>query len=629
MATYLLTLSLGPVQSLIQAARRTRDLWCGSWLLSEAARAAALALHQAGCTLVFPCPEDPDRDLQPQDAPQDDPKALANISNILRAQVEAEPERVAALCAKAKEAARNRLASLCVKARDDVKGLPFHLDLWETQRWDILETYAAWTPVDGGGDYAGASKRLGGLLAARKATRDFLPAASEPDGRPGYGIPKSSLDAARESVIDLDRKGREAPRYRTALRKLGLGTGEQLDALGVAKRRAGDPEQFTAYCRVAAEPWVQTLTEDQRQRLHAAYEPLVACELATRVRGNQGAYRDLPYDAQLVYDFRLANALAARDATDEDKTALRRLEQVLKAIHREKGAQGRPIGKPVPYGVVLKADGDRMGKLLSQAKEAADSRRISQSLHAFASQVRGIVRQHWGHAIYSGGDDVLALVPLNRAVECADALRRAFADAMADSAQALGLAASERPTLSVGLGVGHVMEPLGGLRVRADSAERAAKGNERPLAEQRNALAIVLGIRSGAEIQWRAQWDDKAAFAALARFTQAYREAQLPSRAAYDLRDISRRLAWLDDWIKDAGGDPKTRAATARGMRTSEVARMLDRARTDGGAGAVPKDLKALIVERAGVESLGSLADALIIARWLSARTAAELGDRP
>ena len=64
MERFLVTLSLGPVQSLIGAARRTRDLWCGSWLLSEAARAAARILHQRqpGC-LIFPCPEDPDTDL--------------------------------------------------------------------------------------------------------------------------------------------------------------------------------------------------------------------------------------------------------------------------------------------------------------------------------------------------------------------------------------------------------------------------------------------------------------------------------------------------------------------------------------------------------------------------------------
>lgn len=628
MATYLLTLSLGPVQSLIEAARRTRDLWCGSWLLSEAARAAALALHGAGCTLIFPCPENPERDLQPQDMPQADPKALANISNILRAQVKAEPEQMGALCVQAREAARGRLADLCARAREEVKGLPFHQDLWETQRWDILETYAAWTLIERG-DYAGASKRLGGLLAARKATRDFLPAAVEPDGRPGYGIPKSSLDAARESVIDLDRKGREAPRYRTALRKLGLGTGEQLDALGVAKRRAGDPEQFTAYCRVAVEPWLQTLTEEQRQRLRAAYEPLVACELATRVRGNQSIYAGLPYDAHLVYDFRLANALAARDSTVEDQSALRRLEGVLKALHKEKGTEGRPVGKPVPYAVVLKADGDRMGKLLSQAKAASESQRISQCLHDFASEVRGIARQHQGHAIYSGGDDVLALLPLASAVACADALRRAFAAAMADSARALGLPKSEWSTLSAGIGIGHVMEPLGSLRARADAAERAAKGNEHPPTKQRNALAIVLGIRSGADISWRANWDDQDAFDSLNRFIRAYQTAQLPSRVAYDLRTIGRRLAWLGDWEREAGADREERAATAKGMRASEVTRMLERARTDGGSGTIPKDLKDLILERATCEPIERLADTLIIARWLSARTTAELGERP
>ena len=43
---YLLALSLGPVQEFIAAARKTRDLWFGSELLSGAARAAALSLHQ-------------------------------------------------------------------------------------------------------------------------------------------------------------------------------------------------------------------------------------------------------------------------------------------------------------------------------------------------------------------------------------------------------------------------------------------------------------------------------------------------------------------------------------------------------------------------------------------------------
>ena len=70
MERFLITLSLGPVQSLIGAARRTRDLWCGSWLLSEAARAAAHALHnqQKNC-LIFPRLKNPDKDLKPQKNP--------------------------------------------------------------------------------------------------------------------------------------------------------------------------------------------------------------------------------------------------------------------------------------------------------------------------------------------------------------------------------------------------------------------------------------------------------------------------------------------------------------------------------------------------------------------------------
>ena len=84
MPRFLVTLSLGPVQSLIADARRTRDLWGGSWLLSEAARAAARALHERHpeC-LIFPCPDNPDEDLEPQDAPRED----ANIANVLRAEV--------------------------------------------------------------------------------------------------------------------------------------------------------------------------------------------------------------------------------------------------------------------------------------------------------------------------------------------------------------------------------------------------------------------------------------------------------------------------------------------------------------------------------------------------------------
>ena len=587
MDRYLITLSLGPVQSLIGAARRTRDLWSGSWLLSEVSRAAARVLHQAqpGC-LIFPAPQDPERELAPRDRPGDE----ANIANILRAEITGDEARARQLCAAAKAAASDHLRALGETAR---AGLPdLREPQWRAQEGDLLEVFAAWAPVRDG-DYGRASAQLGRALAARKATRDCGPT---PGG--GAGLPKSSLDGAFETVLP------ERPKA-VLVRKLALQGGEQLDVLGVIKRRGGDVEQFTAYSRLAADTWIAGLTPAQRHALGAAYAPLGGLELATRVRGNGDLYADLPYDAQLLYDFRLANALGNARGDAAAVAALQALQREVRAVTRDAGA-------PVPYAVILQADGDRMGELLDRATSAEQSRRISQALHGFASAVRGIVRAHRGHAIYAGGDDVLALLPLHSAVAAAQALAAAFGAALAGVAAELKPA--QAPTLSVGLGIGHLIEPLGSLRERALRAEQWAKGDHLPNAQRRNALGIILGIRSGGEVQWRAQWDQAQDLAELAAYTHAYTQGELPSRVAYDLRDIDLRLRWL-------GADP---GATAIGMRRAEVARMLDRARTRGDAPlAAPH--QATLLRRAGETPLGTLADTLIIARWLAARTQSQV----
>jgi len=491
MTRYLITLALGPVQSLIEAARRTRDLWCGSWLLSEAARAAALVLHeqQPGC-LIFPCPADP-AELQPQQEPRDD----ANIANILRAELLL-PDDAAAreLCARAKAAAASRLADLGANASGKLRA-QLRAEVWEAQIGDILEGFAAWSKIPDRPDgYTLASERLGATLAARKATRDCRPCAP----LAAEGLPKSSLDGALETVLPEHWNNQQHAR-----RQLGLSRGEQLDTLGVMKRLAGKPEQFTAYSRIAADPWIRSLSPEQQQALRQAYEPLFDKGLATGVSGNQDCYAALPYDAQMLYDFRLENALSAKGdealAPDEDGM-LRNLREVMRGLP----------GAPVPYAAILKADGDHMGEILSRADSADRSREVSRRLHDFACEVRQRVRDHRGHAIYAGGDDVLALVPLTDAVPCARALADAFRNALAPVANALSLKPNCRPTLSVGLGIGHLMEPLGALRARANRAEKLAKGDGLGDDKTRNALAIILGIRSGGELKRRAQWPDAA-----------------------------------------------------------------------------------------------------------------------
>ena len=611
MPRFLITLSLGPVQSLIADARRTRDLWCGSWLLSEAARAAARALHERhpGC-LIFPSPDNPDEDLKPQDTPRE----AANTANILRAEAPlSDRTEVLVLCDEAKRAAALRVQNLGERARR-LLGVPVREEVWRTQVDDILECFAAWVEIaDGDDGYPAAGQRLGAALNARKATRNFQPC------RPltGPGLPKSSLDGARETVLP------HWPAEEPARLKLRLSPGEQLDALGVIKRLAGDAKQFTALPRIAADSWIERLTSDQQQRLQEAYEPLVEAGHATRVRGNADTYAALPFDGHLLYPSRRENALAhAREqhANRAGSTAFQAIEafqQCVTEISRERTVGGQPVGTPVPYAAILKADGDRMGQLLSRAQTAEESRDISRALHRFASNVRRVVRDHRGHAIYAGGDDVLALLSLERTQDCARALAKAFSEHLNGIAKRMRLADDECPTLSVGLGIGYVIEPLGALRALADRAEQHAKGDAAQTRTRRNALAILLKIRSGAELHWRAQWTDTQAFEALDRFTAAYRTGELPTRAAYDLRDIDQRLAWLHH------GDDET----ARGMRKAEVERMLDRARRDGGGKKIPLELRDMIRNRADGQPLYELADTLIIARWLAARTASDLGE--
>ncbi len=61
MTDNLVIFTLGPIQDLIASARRSRDLWYGSWLLSDLSRTAARTVadkHGLGA-LIFPRPAKP------------------------------------------------------------------------------------------------------------------------------------------------------------------------------------------------------------------------------------------------------------------------------------------------------------------------------------------------------------------------------------------------------------------------------------------------------------------------------------------------------------------------------------------------------------------------------------------
>ena len=609
MTQYVLTLSIGPVQGFIASARRSRDLWSGSWLLSEMAKAASKRLFEAGAQMVFPFVDGATKGrLEPCDRMDDN----FSVGNKIQVQVEAADDaEVRDLVEQAKAAVQLRFETIARQARQDLNAA-LRDEIWQMQLDDYLEIQAAWVRITEKG-YSDASQRAASALAARKASRDFIPAHAADAWDKRFMLPKSSLDGARETVL-LEKANGDADLSDVARRKLGLSRSEQLDCAGIVKRLGGNSEQFTPVTRVAADAWLQGLPENELSELCDAYEPLIAMNLATRVKGNQGIYADFPFDAQLLYRNRLYAALS----DNENGADASELENVLNPIWHK-------YGEPCSYWVMLLADGDRMGELLDKAKTIEEHQAITEALSTFAESVPAKMRDFRAQCVYAGGDDVLGFVPLDQAVDCADALRQAFSACLKKVSDVLK--AEKAPTLSVGLAICHISTPLGNVRRLAKHAEKVAKGDNYPADQQRNGLGITLSVRSGSDSDWRVQWSDEAGLAAFKKWQNRYQKKEISSRIAYDSRDIFMRT----DFPKSVDLSFELH----QNIRQAEFTRMLDRARNMSGGELkddVKKELKArldALQRQLGSEHTGALnifATELIIARWLAAKTQNDLG---
>lgn len=605
MPRHLLVLNLGPVQGFIATARRTRDLWFGSQVLSEVSKAAALALVEAGAEPVFPA----------ADRAELLPGSPLNVAN--RVLVIADTEAPAALLEAAARAARQRWQQYAEDARERAErhGLRLRGPLWQAQVGDVLEVQWAWVCWPDGRPLADALGTLRTVEAARKATRDFAPAARTATAEPGFGLPKSSLDGARETVLP------ESMSVRTRDR-IGLGSGEQLDCPGLVKRLCGgDPARFASVSRVALDPWLRKLDAVQGRALIEVTEPLVGLGLVSSApkTANWVAY---PYDAMFLLPSRLAQARTeSGDEGDdlearEDLRALDALQAVLMPLWRK-------YGEPDPYYVLLRADGDRMGELIDAAVQANDPvrlRTVTAALARFAGGVAACVGAHHGECIYAGGDDVLAFLPVDQALACARRLHDDFGAALGPVARELRV--GQAPTLSVGLAVQHCIEPLSAALARSHAAEKLAKGDGKP--QTRDGLGIIVQTRSGAPAEYRARWDGADVphhharaedpfphpECRLMRWAALFSEDRLSDKGAYLARQTAASLAWADQL------DEQARLR----LHEQEAGRLFGRRRREGGAKEIDDVDAGELAAAAGRLGLERLAQELIIARWFAVR---------
>lgn len=593
---YLVSIAIGPVQEFIASARRSRDLWFGSWLLSELSKAAAKQIGKGN--LIFPSVSS-EADLEPN--------SEFNVINKLLAQIETDdPIQFAR---QIEDAVKDRLRAIRKQAWERLNGNKyFEKTNAELQVDDLIEFFWAAVPYhpDNPGNYKSARDRVEALLAARKTTRNFSAASWGQTG-----VPKSSLDGLRESVIREDAYKQSEEMLR---RTYGVRPGERLCGVGLLKRlgKRHDDDSFFSTSHVAALPLLERLKTDAQREAVQKYlgqlwqlgldekkdlneVPLPPSKSAHPVYGRR--------DGHLLFEERLRDYFPTKEKPDEKKKAEAALRELLKNAFDNQ--------RPIPYYALLLADGDQMGAAIEKITDPARHRDLSQKLSEFAGSVRAIVENrpedavpgHQGSLVYVGGDDVLAFAPLHRVLDCARKLSDEFKEKLKEFNDA-----GRSPTLSVGIAIAHCLDPLSDTLDLARSAEKEAKK-----LPGKDALCLKVSKRGGSVTTVVGKWgklDER-----LRWFIELHRADDVPDSAAYELRQLAIDLKHFSPENK--------RAAIPK-----EVNRILKRKRARRGkhelAAGVRENLVAGLQEDLTADvgdkndPLRQLADELIVARLLA-----------
>jgi CRISPR-associated protein Cmr2 len=579
---YLMAIGIGPVQEFIASARRSRDLWFGSWLLSELSKAAAhtlVTIHaQDRDSLIFPAIEKLE-DLQAG--------SEFNVVNKIVALID-DPE----LASKTIwQAMQTRLDGIRQKAYGEIRG-GFDEDKAKRQVADLIEFFWAAVRLENPQDaseYQVARKKAEYLFTARKATRNFQKVTW------GWIVPKSSLDGQRESVID-------EPLYKTMTKEelwklYNVRQGERLCGVGLLKRhgnRRGDTSFFST-SHVAALPLLQRLSADNETAVEDYVRTISALLGEIEKKDLQKIIGHVPrelshpvfkdYDGRLLFEERLSESFTDKQQLQAAKDALRKFRE---AAFAKK--------KPMPYYALLLADGDRMGKAIDAQKDIESHRRLSGKLSEFAKEVRAIVEgNHSGSLVYAGGDDVLAFVPLHTVLACAKELAEKFKEKLNGFLEE----DSNTPTLSVGVAVAHHLEPLSDTLELARKAEKVAKA-----VDGKDALAVVVDKRSGASRIAKGKWG--ALDARLQKFIEWHCTDALPDSAAYQLRDLAIRL----ESSKVTSDDERKTLEKAKRL---EAIRILKRKRAEHGQETIKQDIHDALKRWLKDEELSAAANQLRI----------------
>jgi CRISPR-associated protein Cmr2 len=512
--------TLGPVQGFVAQARRTRDFWAGSFILSWLSSVAMAAIKAQGGEISFPLPDENYLNWLHGEGNSQPPLqgSVPNRFKAMTAHVPAgfEPQRVtssvqAAWQALADAVWRNDLRDLADEQTQTI---------WNRQIAHLWEI--SWVLSD---------SENSNLLDQRKNWRN--PVAPDEPGHKcmmmdGWqelsGVLVSDMKAVNRFWQTVIASGK--PGIQTDLRE-----GEQLCALAFIKRRfsryfeqvqtalPGSDRMIHGWQLPSAVPSVSFLAAAHWIADAIGKAPLEAFEAFATEAGSLSSYSEAAHvrDEAFEIDIRCVSDAARRRHREEPRfrrlwagldgqvyfpAALQNTNlfsdqtqagKVLKTLNRLRDSADMD-GLPSPFYAVLLMDGDQLGSHMSDASKQTP---ISLALNAFTAEAGELVREHNGFLVYAGGDDVLALLPLEDALPAAAALQ-AFYKRCFDT----HTGGKVPSTLSGAIEFVHIRTPL--TRVLQDAhqlLDNIAKDET-----GRDAIAVRVWKPSGLAAQWSMPW---------------------------------------------------------------------------------------------------------------------------
>jgi CRISPR-associated protein Cmr2 len=475
--------SVGPVQSWVARSRRIDDLWSSSFLLSHLTGTVLKQIEDAGGTILLPR-------LTHQDShhadPQPEGRLWGTVPNRVLAKVDA--SFAGESCIDTFQATWRSVAA-AVQSLVDPYLSEESRAIWCRQVDAFWELY--WALGDVGDLHA---------LERRKLWRTHRP-PDEPGDKCLLFAELQELSGVVRGRSAQDRERQDAfwETLRSGLPAHRLQDGERLSAIALIKRmfpvvakrlNLPAPRNFPSTLQVAAVPWLAATAREDPTWLREYGE------LAARVLDLSGtSYEWFP--SLRNHSAGLHQALSL-DGVAFHPTSLRsdaKHPEVWRQLESAWRGRESESKQPSTYFAVVALDGDRMGEWLATALGPITTgiARFSEAVEQLAGDTEAVV-------VYAGGDDVLALSPVDSALPFAEAVAKLYHSAFEGiESPSLGV-----PTISAGLVYSHMTAPLS---VALQEAHRLLdqEAKER-LGRDSIAIQVLRSSGPDAAASWAGKW---------------------------------------------------------------------------------------------------------------------------